>query len=257
MAAIANGMAYHGGIRPYTATFFCFSDYMRPAVRLAALCELPVVHVWTHDSVAVGEDGPTHQPVEHLMALRTIPGLSMVRPADANEAAEAWRAALLHRDGPVGLVLTRQDLPVLDVAPEQLREGVTRGAYAVAGPAAGRIDALLLATGSEVHLALAAQRLLAQEGIQVRVVSMPCWEWFAAQPPATRDAVLPPSVRARVSVEAGVTIGWDRWIGEAGVAVGVDRFGASAPGETVQEQLGLTPARVADAVRESMRRAAR
>jgi transketolase len=224
-------------------------------VRLAALSHLPVAYVWTHDSVAVGEDGPTHQPVEHLMALRAIPGLSVVRPADANEAAEAWRAALLHRRGPTGLVLSRQELPVLDIALERVREGVGRGAYVLSEPAQGRVDAVILATGSEVHLAMAAQRLLAGGGIGARVVSMPCWEWFAAQPPAYRDAVLPPSVRARVAVEAGVTMGWERWTGDAGVVLGLDRFGASAPGEIVQRELGLTAQRVAEAVRACAARA--
>jgi transketolase len=250
MGSIANGIAYHGGLRPFVSTFFVFSDYMRPPVRLAALSELPVICVWTHDSIAVGEDGPTHEPVEHLMALRAIPNMSIVRPADANETAAAWRCAMLHADGPVGLVLSRQDLPVLAATPDRVAEGVKRGAYVVSDPPAGQIDALAIATGSEVQLAVAAQQLLAAEGIGVRVVSMPCWEWFARQDGDYRDSVLPPQVAARVSVEAGVSFGWQRWIGPRGIAVGLDRFGASAPGEVNLEKLGFTAQRVAEAIKQ-------
>lgn len=244
MGAIANGMAYHGGVRSFVATFFCFSDYMRPAVRLAALNELPVVFVWTHDSIALGEDGPTHQPVEHLMSLRAMPGLAVVRPADPNEAAEAWRFAIGQRHRPVALVLSRQKLPVIDA---DLARQTVRGAYVVADAPAPA--ALLLATGAEVHVALAAHRLLAGEGIPTRVVSMPCWEAFEEQDESYRQSVLPPSVRARVSVEAGVTFGWKRWIGDDGIAVGLDRYGASAPGEVNLEKFGFTAEHVASEVR--------
>ena len=246
MGAVANGLIYHGGIRTFTATFFCFSDYMRPAVRLAALSELPTIFVWTHDSIALGEDGPTHQPVEHLMSLRAMPHLAMMRPADANETAEAWKFALAQKKRPVGLVLSRQKLPVLD---RQATTDVGRGAYVVADPKEGKPVAIVIATGAEVHVALAAHRLLAAEGVAIRVVSMPCWELFAEQPADYRDGVLPPAITARVSVEAGVTFGWERWIGDRGIAIGIDRFGASAPGEVNLERFGFTPARVADAVR--------
>jgi transketolase len=246
MGAIANGIMYHGGFRTFTATFFCFSDYMRPAVRLAALTELPTIFVWTHDSIALGEDGPTHQPVEHLMSLRAMPHLLMVRPADANETAEAWKFALTQKKRPVGLVLSRQKLPVLD---RQATTDLARGAYVLADPKEGKPAAIVIATGAEVHVALAAQRLLAGEGVATRVVSMPCWEAFAEQTAEYRDAVLPPSVTARVSVEAGVTFGWERWIGDRGIAVGIDRFGASAPGEVNLERFGFTAEHVADAVR--------
>jgi transketolase len=252
MGAIANGIAYHGGLRSFVATFFCFSDYMRPAVRLAALNELPVTFVWTHDSIALGEDGPTHQPVEHLMSLRAMPGLAVVRPADANETAEAWRFAISQRHRPVALVLSRQKLPVLD---RERARGVARGAYVVAD-AHGEPKAILLATGAEVHVALAAHRLLAGEGIQTRVVSMPCWEAFMEQDAAYRDSVLPRSIRARVSVEAGVTLGWERWIGD-GAAVGLDRYGASAPGEINLERLGFTAENVANQVRSVLAQGAR
>ncbi|MBM3978056.1 MAG: transketolase [Planctomycetes bacterium] len=247
MGAIANGIAYHGGARTYTATFFVFSDYMRPAVRLAAMNHLPVVFVFTHDSVALGEDGPTHQPVEHLAALRVIPNLHVVRPCDGNETAEAWRHALERTQGPTVLVLSRQKLPVVEPRPAG---GLLRGGYVISEAAGGAPRALLIASGSEVALALAAQRELAAEGIGARVVSLPCWEAFAAQPQAYRDSVLPPAVRARVSIEAGATFGWQRWIGDHGVAIGIDRFGASAPGNVNLEQLGITGARAASAVRE-------
>ena len=255
MGSIANGMAYHGGVRPFVATFFVFSDYMRPAVRLAALSELPVVYVWTHDSIALGEDGPTHEPIEHLMSLRAMPHLAVVRPADANETAQAWRWAITHRRGPVGLVLSRQKLPVLDRTGLAPASGVARGAYVLADAERGTPQAIVIATGSEVHLALAARELLARDGIAVRVVSMPCWEAFRAEDDAYRESVLPSAVRARVSVEAGATLGWREWIGDAGVAVGIDRFGASAPGEVNLRELGFTAEHVADAVRTVLARA--
>ena len=251
MAAIANGLAYHGGVRPFVATFFCFSDYMRPSVRLAALNELPVIFVWTHDSIGLGEDGPTHQPVEHLMSLRAMPHLAILRPGDANEAAEAWRAAMEHRDGPIGIVLCRQNLPVLD------RSGKTgdtsRGAYVLADASGGRPRLVLIATGSELHLAVGAREKLEAEGIPTRVVSMPCWEFFEKQPREYREAVLPPDVRARLSIEAGATLGWKRWVGDGGGSIGLDRFGASAPGEVVLRELGFTVDHVVRFARDLLR----
>lgn len=249
MGAITNGLAGHGGLRPFCATFFCFSDYMRPSVRLAALSRLPVVYVWTHDSIGLGEDGPTHQAVEHLASLRAMPGLWVVRPADANEAVEAWRLALGRADGPVALVLSRQKLPVLDRGRLGAASGLSRGGYVLSDPPAGEVDAIVIATGSEVHVALAAQSVLAADGARVRVVSLPCWEVFEAQDRAYRDMVLPPGVKPRVSVEAGATFGWCRYTGEHGVALGLDRFGASAPGDVNMERFGFTAEDVADAVR--------
>lgn len=249
MGAITNGLAGHGGLRPFCATFFCFSDYMRPSVRIAALSRLPVVYVWTHDSIGLGEDGPTHQPVEHLASLRAMPGLWVVRPADANEAAEAWRLALRRSDGPVALVLSRQKLPVLDRSQLGPASGLLRGGYVLSDPSAGEAEAIVIATGSEVHLALAAQSLLGREGTRVRVVSLPCWEVFAAQDRAYRDAVLPPHLRARVSVEAGATFGWCRYTGDQGIALGLDHFGASAPGDVNMARFGFTAEHVARAVR--------
>jgi transketolase len=252
MAAIANGMAYHGGVRPFTATFFCFVDYMRPAVRLAAMNHLPVVHVWTHDSIGLGEDGPTHQPVEHLMSVRCIPGLVTLRPADAAEAAEAWLHALSRTKGPTGLVLTRQKVPVLDRATLASAKGLHRGAYVLAEAQGGAPKCILIATGSEVQLALAAKAELEQAGTPTRVVSMPSMELFREQDASYREAVLPKLVTARVSVEAGVTFGWERWIGDKGVAVGVDRFGASAPDKVLFEQYGLTVANVVAAAKRAL-----
>ena len=240
MAGIANGMAYHGGVRPFVATFFCFSDYMRPSVRLAALNELPVIFVWTHDSIGLGEDGPTHQPVEHLMSLRAMPGFTLIRPADANEAREAWRAAVGHREGPVGLVLSRQKLPVLDRAALAPAEGLGRGAYVLAEASKPPARLVLIATGSEVALALQAREKLEGEGIPTRVVSMPSWELFDRQPREYREEVLPPSVPARLAVEAGASLGWKRYVGDRGDSIGLDRYGASAPGEIVLKELGFS-----------------
>ncbi len=254
MGSIANGMAFHGGARPFVATFFVFSDYMRPAVRLAALNELPVIYAWTHDSIGVGEDGPTHQPIEHLMALRAMPNLSVVRPCDAGETVEAWRWAMTHGGGPVALILTRQKVPVLDRARLGAAAGLARGAYVLADAPGGAPQAIIIASGSEVHPAIAAHDLLGKEGIRTRVVSLPCWEAFAAQDEAYRESVLPAAVKARVSVEAGTTFGWHRWIGDAGIAVGIDRFGASAPGEINMEKLGFTAEHVARAVRTVLER---
>lgn len=239
MGSIANGMLYHGAVRPFVATFFVFSDYMRPPVRLAALNGQPAIYVWTHDSVGLGEDGPTHQPVEHLMSLRAVPNLSVFRPADANETAAGWRFALTHRTGPVGLVLSRQDLPVVTAAGAP---GAEKGAYVLADGS----DVILIASGSEVAVALAARAELAARGISARVVSMPCWELFDQQPAAYRDEVLPPGNPRRISIEAGVTFGWRTWIGDRGVAIGIDRFGASAPGEFLLDTLGINVTNVVE-----------
>jgi len=249
MGAIVNGIAYHGGLRPFGATFFVFSDYMRPAVRLAALNELPSIFVWTHDSVGLGEDGPTHQPIEHLMSLRAMPQLHVMRPGDAAEAVEAWRWAMTYREGPVAMVLTRQKLPVLDRAKLASAAGVARGAYVLADTDRGSPQAIIIATGSEVSVALAARELLIKEGIGTRVVSMPCWELFTTQSAEYRESVLPDAVKVRVSVEAGVTFGWHRWIGDGGVAIGIDHYGASAPGEINMEKFGFTADNVARTVR--------
>jgi transketolase len=246
MGAILNGMARHGGVVPYGATFLIFSDYMRPSIRLAALMGCRVIYVLTHDSVGLGEDGPTHQPVEHLASLRAMPNLHVFRPADANETAAAWKAAMERTAGPTAIVLTRQKIPVLP--PEKVfRDGnVYRGAYVLEDPGDGPPDVLLLASGSEVGVALAAGKLLAGEGVTARVVSMPCWERFEEQPPEYRQAVLPPHVPVRVSVEAGATFGWERYVGARGGSVGIDRFGASAPADRVFRELGITPEAVRD-----------
>jgi transketolase len=240
MGGILNGMALHGGFRPYGSTFLVFSDYMRPSIRLAALMKQPVIYVFTHDSIFVGEDGPTHQPVEHAASLRAIPGLTVLRPADANETVAAWRAIVEHRDGPVALLLSRQKLPVLTGVDA---DGVARGGYVLADVEDPQV--ILIASGSEVEIALGAQNLLAGEGIAARVVSMPSWELFEAQPRDYRDSVLLPEVMARVAVEAGVPLGWERYVGPEGEIVALDRFGASAPYKVLAEKFGFTPAAVA------------
>jgi transketolase len=248
MGSIVNGIVLEPGIlKPYGSTFFVFSDYMRPAVRLSALSHLPVIWIWTHDSVGLGEDGPTHQPVEHLMSLRAMPNLWMVRPGDANETVAAWQIALERDGGPVAFALSRQKLPVLGgEGVAHTREGPLRGGYVLwqRDPGA-EPEAIVLATGSEVAIALEGARSL---DLNARVVSLPCWELFDEQPAEYRDEVLPPSVTARVSIEAGVTFGWERYVGPGGASIGVDRFGASAPYERIYEELGLTPRAVADAV---------
>jgi transketolase len=247
MGAALNGMAAHGGVVPFGGTFLVFSDYNRPAIRIAAISEFRSIYVFTHDSVGVGEDGPTHQPIEHLMALRTIPRLMVVRPADPNETAMAWKAAIEYHDGPTVLALSRQAVPNLPGTAAGGARGVLRGAYVVGeAPGTGRPDAILIATGTEVGLAVDAQKLLAERGVRARVVSMPCWELFEQQDQAYRDQVLPPDVRSRVSIEAGVTLGWHKWVGSEGDCIGIDgRFGASAPAKTVFEHLGFTPENVA------------
>ena len=240
MGAIANGLAAHGGIIAYGATFLLFSDYMRPPIRLAALSRLHVIHVFTHDSIALGEDGPTHQPIEQLANLRAIPNLTLLRPADANETAVAWQIALETRGRPVLLVLTRQAVPTLDRNRYASAQGVRRGAYVLADAMERKPQLILIGTGSEVGLIVAAAERLQQEGIAVRSVSMPSWDLFDALPKAERDALLPPSVRARLAVEAGATQGWHRYVGDAGDVIGIDRFGASAPGETVLREYGFS-----------------
>ncbi len=239
MCGAASGMALHGGIRPYVATFLIFTDYARPAIRLAAMAGLPVIYVMTHDSIGLGEDGPTHQPVEHLASLRTIPNLCVIRPADANEVAYAWRAAISRSTGPTLLALSRQVLPVFDRAKLAGAEGVLRGAYVLAREQDDRTDIILVASGSEVQLVLEAQLELGRQGISARVVSMPSFELFRAQPAAYRDEVLPPSVKARLAVEAGSPFGWNEWVNHGGV-VGINRYGASAPCEQNLRHFGFT-----------------
>ena len=240
MAAIATGLALHGGILPFAATFFTFSDYMRPSIRLAALSKAHVIYVWTHDSIGLGEDGPTHQPIEHLASLRAIPDMMLLRPADSNEAVEAWKIAVAHTGGPVGLVFTRQKLPIFDRSKLAPAAGTAKGAYVLAD-SAGPPKLILIATGSEVSIALEAHNQLTNEGVACRVVSIPCWDLFDAQPQSYKDTVLPPGVKARVSVEAGSKLGWERYVGLDGAIIGLNRFGASAPGEIVMRELGFTP----------------
>jgi transketolase len=258
MGAIVNGLALHGGVvKPFGSTFLIFSDYMRPSVRLSALMGLPVVWAWTHDSVGLGEDGPTHQPIEHLAALRAIPNLWVVRPADANETSYAWKVALERGEGPVALVLTRQDVPVFRRGEGECAgaAGTERGAYVLwEANGDGDPDLVLLATGSEVWVTLEAARTLAADGVAARVVSMPCWELFAEQPASYRDEVLPPDCEARLAVEAATSFGWERWTGTRGDVVSIERFGASAPGATVLEQLGFTPENVAARARVLLER---
>jgi transketolase len=254
MGAILNGIVLHGGTRPYGGTFLIFSDYMRPSVRLAALMKLPVVYVWTHDSIGLGEDGPTHQPIEQLSSLRAIPGLDVVRPADANETAWAWRMALEHTDRPTAIVLTRQNLPVFDRATLAGADGVAQGGYILAEAGNGQPEVIIIATGSEVFLALSARQRLEEAGTPTRVVSMPCREWFDAQDSAYRERVLPTGVRARVSVEAGVAMSWRDLVGEAGECVAIEHYGASAPYQVLFEQFGFTADRVVAAARASLSR---
>ena len=259
MGGIVNGIAYHGGFLPYASTFLTFSDYMRGAVRLAAVSGLHVAYVWTHDSVGLGEDGPTHQPIEHYAALRAIPNLWFVRPGDGNEAAAAWALAVERSaiagaaSGPVALAFTRQKLPTLPGTKERAREGVRRGGY-ILREASGDIPQLILiGTGSELQLCATAAETLEADGIPTRVVSLPCWERFDAQDQAYRDRVLPPAVRKRVSVEAGVSLGWERWVGDEGAIIGIDHFGASAPAGTIFKEFGFTTDRVADVGRRVVR----
>ncbi|MER2091762.1 transketolase [Saccharopolyspora rectivirgula] len=252
MGAILNGIALHGGTRPYGGTFLVFSDYMRPAVRLSALMKTPVIYVWTHDSIGLGEDGPTHQPIEHLASLRAIPGFSLVRPADANETAAAWKAILEDTSGPAGLALTRQGVPTLEGVDA---EGVAKGGYVLAEAGNGKPEVILIATGSEVQLAVEARKILEAEGVATRVVSMPCVEWFDAQDADYREKVLPESVRARVSVEAGCAQPWYRFVKDAGEIVSIDHFGASADYKTLFREYGFTAEAVVEAARRSLNNA--
>ncbi len=245
MGGIVNGMAVHGGLIPYGGTFLAFSDWMRGAIRLGAIMGCHSIYVFTHDSIGVGEDGPTHQPIEQLLALRAIPGLTVLRPADANETAAAWKVALERRNGPTLLALTRQGVPVI-ADRERVREGVPRGAYILDDAPDGSPDIILIATGSEVSLAREAASMLAAQGIAARVVSMPSWELFAGQHRSYQDQVLPPDVTARLAIEAGTSIGWERYVGDAGEVVGIDRFGASAPGKVMMERYGFTAEAVAE-----------
>lgn len=240
MGAITNGMAIHGGLIPYAGTFLVFSDYMRPAVRLSALSEMPSIWIYTHDSIGLGEDGPTHQPVEHLASLRAVPGLNVIRPNDANEVVYAWKEALEHRAGPTALVLTRQKVSVLDREVYASAENLGRGAYVLGDIGEGTPEVILMASGSEVELIVRAGERLGAEGVNVRLVSFPSWELFEVQNQAYRDQVLPPDIELRVAVEAGVSQGWERWLGPRGKFIGVDRFGASAPGDRIFEEYGLT-----------------
>ncbi|HTC69453.1 MAG TPA: transketolase [Acidothermaceae bacterium] len=252
MGAILNGIALHGGTRPYGGTFLTFSDYMRGAVRLAAEMKLPVTYVWTHDSIGLGEDGPTHQPIEHLAALRAIPGLDIVRPADANETSVAWRTILENIDRPAGLILSRQNLPIVDRTVFGSAEGVAKGAYILADASSGKPEAIIIATGSEVPIAIAARAVLEGQGMPTRVVSMPCQEWFLEQEPAYRQLVLPPDVLVRVSIEAAVTMGWREFVGDHGEMLGLNHYGASAAGPVLYEQFGLTADRLVAAVHSSL-----
>jgi len=244
MGAVVNGMAVHGGLIPYGATFLTFADYMREPIRLSALSHYPSIWVFTHDSIGVGEDGPTHQPVEHLASLRAIPNLTVIRPADANETTAAWKVAIEGRHGPTLLALTRQNVPTLDRQAFAPASGLEKGAYVLADLGTGGPDLILMASGSEVGLIVEAGKQLAAQSLTVRLVSFPSWELFAAQSQAYRESVLPARLKARLAVEAGVSLGWERWVGEAGIVLGIDRFGASAPAETVYRELGLTVANV-------------
>ena len=254
MGAIVNGITLHGGTRPYGGTFLVFSDYMRPPVRLSALMHIPSTFVWTHDSIGLGGDGPTHQPIEHLAALRAIPFFDVVRPADANETAVCWRAILEKTDGPAGLVLSRQNLPVLD--PAKVTDA-NKGGYVLEEGSSGMPEVILIATGSEVSLALKAREILEADGASVRVVSMPCVEWFHAQPPAYQQQVLPQDIKARVSIEAAVAQGWREVVGDSGEIISIEHFGASAEGAVVFEQFGFTPDRVVAAAHAALERAGR
>jgi transketolase len=256
MGATLNGLAAHGGFIPYGATFLIFSDYMKPAIRLAALMKLHLIYVFTHDSIGLGEDGPTHQPVEQLAGLRAIPRLLVIRPADANETVVAWRLAVETQERPVALILTRQDIPILDRTELAAAEGLRQGGYVLAEAAQGEPNLILMASGSEVSLALEARRALQADGIRARVVSMPSWKLFDAQPQAYRDSVLPPSVRARLAIEAGAPLGWHRYVGDCGQVLGVERFGASAPGAKVMREYGFTVENVVERARALVRKEA-
>lgn len=253
MAAILSGMALHGGLRPYGGTFLVFADYMRPAIRLAGLMKLPVIYVFTHDSIAVGEDGPTHQPVEHLASLRIIPGLTVIRPADAVETAAAWRQAIETTDGPVALILSRQKLPIVAAGKQTPTSGLSQGAYILSDPPS-KPDVILIATGSEVHVALAAGKQLSDKGISARIVSMPSWELFEKSGQENRDRILPPGIGMRIAIEAGHPMGWREYVGDRGIVIGIERFGTSAPGNTVLENYGFTAGNIVEKALELLKR---
>lgn len=252
MGSAVNGMALHGGVRPFGATFLVFADYMRPAIRLSALSHIPSIWVFTHDSIGVGEDGPTHQPVEHLAALRAIPNLHVIRPGDANETSQAWQAAIARANGPTALIFTRQNLPTLDRAVFAPAEGLQRGAYVLADLGHSAPEIILMASGSEVGVIVEAGQALAAEGIAVRLVSFPSWELFAAQDAAYRNAVLPPSIKKRIAVEAALGMGWERWVGDEGAFIGMNGYGASAPAPLLFERFGITANAVAARAREML-----
>jgi transketolase len=254
MGSILNGIALHGGLLPFGSTFLIFSDYMRPSIRLAALMKLHVIYIFTHDSIALGEDGPTHQPVEQLASLRAIPGLTVIRPADANETAEAWKMAIEHKGGPVAIILTRQNVPVIDRSKFNPSTGVRRGAYVLADPASNKPEIILIATGSEVHLAIDVYEKLKAEGIQARVVNMPSWELFEQQPETYRNKIIPPEVTKRISIEAGSTQGWHRYVGLEGEAIGINHFGASAPMKILLREFGFTSENILNRVRSLLTR---
>ena len=250
MGAIMTGMFLHGGIRPYGGTFLVFADYVRPAIRVAALMKLPVIYVFTHDSVAVGEDGPTHQPVEHLASLRAIPNLTVIRPADANETVQAWRKAIATNDQPVALILSRQKLPILDA--KKTAANIEHGAYILSN-CDGKPQILLIATGAEIHITLEAQAMLAEKGIAARVINMPSWELFEAQPDSYKKRILPATYKKRIAVEAGIPMGWERYVGSEGKVIGIDHFGASAPGATVLKNFGFSADRIVESALEMLK----
>jgi transketolase len=253
MGSIMNGIVLTRPLIPYGGTFLVFYDYMRPPVRLAAMMGLQTIYVYTHDSVGLGEDGPTHQPIEHLAGLRAVPNLTLIRPADANETAVAWRVALENRHGPTALALTRQKLPVFDRTKFGSAEGVARGAYVLSDPQDGKIEVILMGTGSEVSVIVEAQALLVAEGINARVVSMPSWELFEKQPAEYRESVLPPAIKARLAIEAASPLGWSRYVGDKGEVIALDHFGASAPYQVIMEKFGFTPANVVAKVRAMLK----
>ncbi len=240
MGSIVNGMAYHGGVRPYGATFLVFSDYMRPAIRISAISHLSSIWVYTHDSIGLGEDGPTHQPVEHLASLRAIPNMTVIRPADANEVVEAWKFVITHPQGPTAIILTRQAVPTIDRQIYASAGNLGRGAYTLADLGTGKPDLILMATGSEVALILEAGDKLAARGLNVRLISFPSWELFRSQPKEYQEAVLPANIKARIAVEAGVKQGWCEWVGDEGDIIAMDGYGASAPAKELFKQYGFT-----------------
>jgi transketolase len=253
MAACLNGMAAHGGLRPFGSTFLIFTDYCKPSIRLSALMKLPVVYIGTHDSIGLGEDGPTHQPIEQLAMLRATPNVTVIRPADANETVEAWKAAVSRSDGPTVLALSRQKLPILDRGKLAPASGVQQGGYVLLDAPNGAPAAIVMATGSEVALALTAVEQLQAQGLDVRLVSLPSWELFAQQPESYREAVLPKTVTARVSVEAATSFGWSRWTGDRGINISIDHFGASAPADRLYAEFGFTVERIVTSVQQLLR----